>query len=86
MKRASVTAEQLKEQYNQHKKQQEMMKANEHGVFMEEELRRFRRDQLVQRQLLERHLLIEARITFNLILVFICSLGERFVLYHAHAH
>lgn len=58
-KRASLTNTQLKEQYVQHQKQQEAMKLDEHKMLMDEELRRFRREQLALRQALEKHLLIE---------------------------
>lgn len=58
-KRASLTNTQLKEQYVQHQKKQEAMKLDEHKMLMDEELRRFRREQLALRQALEKHLLIE---------------------------
>lgn len=79
MKRASVTSSQLKEQYNQHQKQQEMLKANEHVATMEEELRKFRRDQLMQRQTLEKHLLIEVQYWYINSMRFEHSLVEHYV-------
>jgi len=58
-KRASLTQSQLKEQYTFQQRQQESQKSDEHKHTMDEELRRFRREQLALRQALEKHLLIE---------------------------
>ena len=57
-----MTSSQLKDQYAQYQKHQETMKNNDHVSTMEEELRRFRREQLVQRQTLEKTLLVDVRL------------------------
>lgn len=57
--RASITSSQLKEKYTYHQKEEELKKSNEHVIKMAEELRKFRREQLIQRQSLEKHLLME---------------------------
>jgi len=58
-KRASVTSNQLRDQYAQLQQQEEVRKQQEHKYTLNEELRKFRRDQLMMRQNLEKSLLIE---------------------------
>lgn len=59
MKRASVSSSQLREQYTLYQKEKETATAHQHTAMMEEELRKFRREQLSERQALEKQLLIE---------------------------
>lgn len=75
-KRNSVTPSQLKEQYAQHQRAEEARKNNEHVAAMEEELRRYRRDQLGQRQTLERQLLIEVSFGCVILDVVFCNLAS----------
>ena len=62
-KRASLTSSQLREQYTLHQKKQETLTHNQHVAMMDEELRKFRREQLCERQSLEKQLLIEVGFT-----------------------
>ena len=67
LKQASITSYQLKEQYIHQQKVQEQQMSYQHAVMMEEELRIFRRDQLLKQQSQQKEILFEvSQFTLNI--------------------
>ncbi|XP_065663747.1 serine/threonine-protein kinase TAO3 isoform X2 [Hydra vulgaris] len=59
LKRASVTSSQLREQYTDQQKIQEQQTAFQHKIMVEEELRKFKKSQILKRQAQQKEMLYE---------------------------